>query len=201
VGARNRGRAALGFSVHTGWAAALALGGPAREPEVLDRRRVEMILGSDPGKPPYVYHAARALDLRGAEKLVREYTAVSRKKADAAVKEMVAALKERDMEVVAGAVLVADKGTTPSLEAILASHTLIHAAEGEMYRSVIRDAIGAAGIAARDVRAKEVKARAAAALGTTEAKLGDWLERIGRAAGKPWAKDQKDACLAALLAL
>jgi hypothetical protein len=45
-----------------------------------------------------------------------------------------------------------------------------------------------------------VRARCWAAR-TAEAKVGDWLDEIGRAAGRPCAKDQKDACLAALLAL
>ncbi len=187
--------------MHTGWAAALALAGPAREPVVLDRREVEMIAGSDPEKPPYVYHAGRNLDLRAAEKLVRESAAVSRKKAEAAVREVVAALAGEGYEIVAAALPVSDRAVSAPLESILASHALIHAAEGELYRGAIREAVQEVGIEVRTVRAKEIPARAAAALGIPEAKIADWLARLGRAAGKPWAKDQKDACLAAVIAL
>jgi hypothetical protein len=196
---RKRTRAALGFSVHTGWAALVAAAGPVGAPLVVDRRRVEMIVGGDPGKPPYVYHAARNLDLRAAERLVREWTEVSRTKARAAVRAAIADLE--GCEVVAASILVSDRALAADLQAILQSHTLIHAAEGELYRSAIRNAAEAAGLPVVEVRTKEVHGKAARTFGMSESKVAQLLAQIGKAAGKPWAKDYKEAWLAALIAL
>ena len=196
---RKRDRAALGFSVHTGWAALVAVAGPVDDPVVLERRRVEMIPGSDPEKPPYVYHAARNLALPAAERLVREWTEVAQTRARAAVAAAVADLQSH--EPVAAAILVSGQREVASLEAILQSHALVHAAEGEMYRNAIRAAVAAAGLAVVEVRAKEVHRKAAGAFGMTEAGVTQHLGRIGKAAGRPWDKDNKEACLAALIAI
>jgi len=196
---RKRIRAALGFSVHTGWAALLAAAGSLESPLVLDRRRVEMIAGSDPGKPPYVYHAAQNVDLRAAERLVREWTAVSLAKARTAVRAAIADLEA--YEVVAASILVSDRALTANLEAILQSHALIHAAEGELYRSSIRQAAESAGLRVVEVRTKQVHRQTATTLGISESKLVQHLAQIGKAVGKPWAKDHKEAFLAALIAL
>jgi hypothetical protein len=44
------------------------------------------------------------------------------------------------------------------------------------------------------------RGRAAAALRLSEGALATELARIGRAAGRPWSKDHRQACLAALIA-
>src|ERR1700682_3162216 len=61
--------AALGFRAHSGWAAAVVLGGPAASPKVIDRRRIELV---KPGTPGGVqpYHAARELPFAQAEQLI-----------------------------------------------------------------------------------------------------------------------------------
>jgi hypothetical protein len=98
----------------------LAASGPPSALKILERRRIEMIAGHDPGQPPFVYHAARALPLPAAEQLVREAAA-------------------------------------------------------------------------------EAEARGARALGVAPAGVPERLAAIGRTAGRPWAKDQKDSLLAALV--
>jgi hypothetical protein len=199
---RRRGRAALGFSVHTGWAAVVAVS--AETPAsvvVLDRRRVEMMPGKDPGSPRFVYHAARELRRDAAERLIRESTELSVAKAEAALQAAVEELASRDLVVVASGLLAGNAPSATSLEAILASHALVHAAEGELFRGAIRGACAALGIPVTEVRAKELGPRAARALGIPPAKVAQELAAIGRAAGRPWAKDQKDSCLAACVAL
>ncbi len=64
--------AALGFRVHTGWAAMIAVVRPSASslPTILDRRRGKMIAGSDP--PRFVYHAAAKLTLDSAKRFVLE---------------------------------------------------------------------------------------------------------------------------------
>src|SRR2546421_12128826 len=62
-----RARAAVGFRVKSGWAAAVLLVGPARAPRVADRRVIEL---SDPAVPTsrQPYHAVMdAAPARGAK--------------------------------------------------------------------------------------------------------------------------------------
>src|SRR5215510_585205 len=93
-------RATLGFATHTGWAAMIAVAGPAGSPSVARRGRVDMILGSVPGEPPYVYHAAAKLDLRAAERMIAEAAELSTAKAGAALAAVLAELREEGKEVV-----------------------------------------------------------------------------------------------------
>jgi hypothetical protein len=199
--ARKRGRAALGFSVHTGWAAMVAVSGPATSAAVLDRRRLVMIPGSDPESPRFVYHAARELQLEPAERLIRESAELSHGRAKAALQAVVEELGTREYQTVAVGIIVGNRPLSAALDAILKSHSLVHAAEGELFREAIRSASRTVGIPIAEVRAKDLHARAATALGVSDGRVAQVLARIGRAAGKPWAKDQKDACLAALSAL
>src|SRR6185437_5651700 len=59
----------LGFRVHSGWAAVVALLDSPPLPEVIKRWRIELVEPSAPGgvQP---YHAARNLDSRDAEKFI-----------------------------------------------------------------------------------------------------------------------------------
>jgi hypothetical protein len=204
AGGRGQDRAALGFSVHTGWAALVALsaGSPAvASIEILDRRTVQMIPGSDPEGPRFVYHAAAKLSPAAAERFVRESAERAASAATEALRAAAAELSARGHRAVAAGVVVGDGRPAPALDAILRSHALIHAAEGVLFRRAIRRASEALELRVAEIRAKELPARAAAALGIAPAKLAERLSGIGRAAGRPWAKDQRDACLAACVAL
>jgi len=196
-----RGRAALGFSVHTGWAAMVAVSsGPDGSTVILDRQRL-VLMGNDPHRPRFVYHAAQKLDPGAAERLVRESVQESAAKAKAALEQAVAEIETKRYRVVAGSIIVGSQSPPRSLDSILKSHSLIHAAEGELFRSAIRSASKALRIPITEVRSRELAARAAAILGIPAAEIDDHLAAVGRAAGHPWAKDHKDACLAASIAL
>jgi len=160
-----------------------------------------MIPGSDPESPPFVYHAARKLPLEAAGRLVRESAELSGAKATAALRAAVGELAAREYQVVAGGVIVGDRPVAAPLETVLRSHSFVHAAEGEMFRGAVRSAAQALGIPVIDVRVGDLRSRAATALGIPDAKVAEALAEIGRAAGRPWAKDHKDACLAASIAL
>jgi hypothetical protein len=160
-------RAALGFSIHTGWAAAVAL---SDQPALLARRRVELA-GAD-HDARFVYHAA-AEHGRAAER-IRKAETIARERAQAALSELL-----RD-HAVAIAAVPPPKRALPALEIILASHPLLHAAEGELYRRAIVDACLAAGL--------EV---------VTPAPRAPTLGKVG----PPWGKDQKAAAALAWAAL
>lgn len=197
VGVRQRQRAALGFSVHTGWAALVAVAGTGSSSVVLQRRRVELF----PGPYRFAYHAAQKLDLPAAERLVRETAQTSGSNAETALRAALEALGAESYDVVGAGLPVGARPVSEPLETILQSHARVHAAEGELYRSSVRDASTALGLPVTEVRARELPARAARALGVSAGSLDELLARVGRAAGRPWAKDQRDACLAAWIAL
>jgi hypothetical protein len=81
----------------------------------------------------------------------------------------------------------------PPLPKLLHSHALIHAAEGMFYRETLIEAAKRQGI-----RTRAITGRAASDFLDAARDLGEALERIGKAAGPPWTRDEKCASLAAL---
>ena len=191
-------RAALGFSPHVGWAAVVAISGPRDAPRVVAKHRIDLATTFETGA---VYHAAQALPIAEADALVR----ASEQRFAAAARDGIAALaaelRGRGLDPVASAVLAGSARPLPPLASILRSHALVHAAEGALYRSVLAGASEACAIPAALVPARELAPRVAAASGFPEARLSSALAEMGKASGRPWARDQKDAALAAWLAL
>jgi hypothetical protein len=176
----------------------LAISGPHDAPTILAKERVEMATTFETGA---VYHAAQKLRVEEAEAFVRS----SEEKFTAAVRARIGAiateLRARDVEPVASAVVGAVVRPLPSLAAIVRSHALVHAAEGQLYRRVLARGSEACAIPAVFVTAQELAARVARATGLPEKRIVSILADIGRASGKPWTKDEKEATLAAWLAL
>jgi hypothetical protein len=187
-------RAAVGFAVHTGWAAMVATDG-----DVLDRRRIVLMSGEDREHPRFVFHAASKLPFAAAERLVADSTELAYASALAELRAAIRGLQEH--EVVACGIVTGGRPLTAPLEGILRSHALIHTAEGVLFREAVRRACEGLGIGAVQVPSRELRPRGAAALGVDEAKVDDHLVSVGRAAGRPWGKDQRDAFLAAAIAL
>ncbi len=179
--------AALGFCAHTGWAMAVTVGGHGR-PRVLARLRLELAAGD-----AHVYHSAAELALSDAEKLLAAAAAAARARADRAVR----ALRDAHGATSAG-IVVGNAPFDAPLEKILAAHPLIHAAEGVLYRQALIEASRAAGLAVAEVPAKQLAAQAAGRLRASD--LPTLLVEVGREAGRPWGKDEKDAYLAACVA-
>jgi hypothetical protein len=167
---------------------------------ILDRRRLTL-MGNDPERPRFVYHAAQKLGPAAAERLVRESVQESLANAKAALERAVAEIETLRYSVVAGGIIVGSQPPPRSLDSILKSHSFIHAAEGELFRSAIRSAGKALRIPVTEVKSRELPERAATILGIAPSEVEGYLATIGRAAGRPWAKDHKDACLAASIAL
>ncbi len=191
---------ALGFRAHSGWAAAVAVSGPPSAPEVVDRRRIEIADAEDPdAKQPY--HAAEGLDLKDAERLVRRCTQTSQRLARAAVGTILAELRAAGHGVVGCGLLQGSGRALPGLAGILASHALIHTAEGQMFRDILAEAGRHHDLPVLEVRERELMARCATDLGLPADKRTRRLAELGRALGPPWRQDEKLATLAAWLAL
>src|SRR4051812_41051027 len=119
-------RVALGFSVHTGWAVMVAIGG-ARKPEVLLRERVALV-----GGVRFVYHAAGDMDLKAAARAIAAAAKESEQTAFEAIDKL------RKEFSLSGCAVVAGPAIPPGeLADIVRAHPMIHTAEGALYRDAI----------------------------------------------------------------
>ncbi len=191
-------KAALGLRPHSGWAALVSIGGPPDSPSILDRRRIVL---SGPGIPKQPYHAALNLRPAKAEELIRRCVDGSRVLASAAFDEAIGELRRNGQKAVACGLLLASGRTLPGLEAILASHALVHTADGELFREAIVHAAARARLPVAAVREKEIWERAEAALEVPIVELRRRIDALGKPLGPPWTQDQKLAALAACMAL
>src|SRR5579864_4187600 len=130
-------RAAIGFRAHSGWAALVAVAGPPDSPQVIDRRRIETcdpaIRGS---KQPY--HAAESLELPDARALLAKCARSTAELSQRALREAIDDLAGIGYRVEACGLTLGSGRALPELKAVLASHTLLHTAEGEFYRDALR---------------------------------------------------------------
>lgn len=192
--------AALGFRAHSGWAAAVALGGSPWSPEVLDRRRIMLI---EPGSPGgfQPYHVARTMDLPKAEEFIKGVIAAIDRSALIAVRDLAEAINAMGQQVSCCGIVLASGRALPSLEVTLRSHAMVHTAEGELYRAAIGRAAKNLSWRCVWVSERELYKLAAKRLRTPELKLKVRITEMGRAVGSPWSADEKCATLVAWLAL
>jgi hypothetical protein len=194
-------RAAIGLRAHSGWAAFVVVAEDGRSsPVVVGRSRIEMV---DPKSPQCVqpYHAAEGLPLPRAEALVEGCTAVARRFALSSFENAVGALKDAGHTLVGCGLLLSAARPASSLAAILASHALIHAAEGDLFRDALARAAEACRLPLTRVREKELLAEAGRALRLGEEALRARLNAMGKEIGPPWRQDEKLAALVAWLCL
>ncbi|HET7291410.1 MAG TPA: hypothetical protein VFM88_03200 [Vicinamibacteria bacterium] len=189
-------RAAFGFRSHSGFATLVVATGSLAKGQVLERRRIELVAAGVPRQP---YHEAQPLPFAAAEALVGRARAEALRAAQVAVAAALEDARNRGLLVQRAGLLVGSGKRLPPLDKILASHALIHAAEGELYREVLRGACEAAGLRVAPVPEKEVRARGAELLGGKDA-LERRLVALGRELGAPWREDEKHAALAAWMA-
>jgi hypothetical protein len=193
-------RAAVGFRAHSGWAAAVAVTGTPRAPEILDRRRIEIADPEIPGsRQPY--HAAEELPFERAKRLLKGCEAGSARLARQAVGKIVEGLRANSYNVVGCGLMLASGRPLPGLESILASHALIHTADGEHFRDAIVGASEHYGLPVARVKEREVYAKAAARFRMPADELQSRVNAIGKGLGPPWTQDQKLAAVVAWLAL
>jgi hypothetical protein len=191
--------AALGFRVHTGWAAMVALAGPAASPRVIERSRIALA-DTDETEALQAYHLAEEAGLAEAARIVDQARRAARTVATRSIAAAVARLRA-DHKVERGAIVGGNSKVPGSLEAILRSHAMIHAAEGELFRTALADACAAEGVSIVEVPSNDLEAQAAAVLGLDGDRLRARIVELGAGLSSPWAQDQKESALVAWLAL
>jgi hypothetical protein len=193
-------RVALGFRAHSGWAAVVAVALVHGKPQVLHRGRIELVDRSVKGSVQ-PYHMARTMTLSDAKLFLRDIINATNKTALENVRAIIAGLAAKQCKIVACAIVLSSGRPLPPLEATLRSHAMVHTAEGELFRAAIAHAGEKCGLRVSGVKEKEIYERAAETLHISPAKLKQRLSAMGKALGSPWTSDEKNATLAAWLAL
>jgi hypothetical protein len=192
--------AALGFRVHSGWAAAVVLCGPVDAPVVVDRRKIQLVkIFSYTFRQPY--HTAEKMPRQDATKFIRSIQSEAKGLALSALRSLQTDLVEGDFKIVRGALLLASGRALPTLEQILASHALIHTADGVLFRDSLRAACARFNLPLQGIREKELFATASKAFGIQPAALKRRIAAFGQSLGPPWSQDEKFAALGAWLSL
>ncbi len=189
---------AYGLKAHSGWAALVALGQTDDEFLVLDRRRIELVEEEWARQP---YHAAEELKPDAARKLVKRGIDSAHRIAMRELRAAVMEERRRKNEVTACAVLVGNPMPDWSIEQILAVHFRMHQAEGVLFRDALVYAARECGVKVIEVPEKTLSTYAEQSLALPSSELSRTLSILGKQAGPPWGKDQKDAALAAMIAL
>jgi hypothetical protein len=174
----------IGVVAKTGSAVAVALSGTAAAPQFAGRREIELV---PPGLVTQPYHAAAGLDPAAAGQLIAQVESAAEQAAATGLRALAAT---RPPGPVYAVVVVVKAVSLPSdLAGILRSHAWMHAAEGMLYRQAVLAGAAGCGWVAHAVEQS--------ALPTAE----QAVNALGRMAGRPWRRFEKDAARAALALL
>jgi hypothetical protein len=188
-------RAAIGFTVKSGWAATVLLIGSPASPHLADSCRIDL---SDPAIPEsrQPYHAGFGTARSSGAELKRLVSSVRRfgRRSVMSVVETYAT-----GHALTGAGLVVGSLNDPGR--IANPHIRIHALEGQLFREVVEQALAAGGLPSSVWRARDLYGAAAKVLRDTEPQIRSTVTALGREIEGPWRAEQKAAAIAAWLVL
>jgi len=197
---RPRGSCVLAFAPHSGWAAAVAIGGSERKPLLLARERLELADALLAGaRQPY--HAIEPLPLAAASARLATFRESAAALAISSIRVLLQTARAAGIEPIAAGILDSSARDPGALETILASHALIHTADGNHFREALASACVALKLPCARIAKRDLPAEAARALKRTARELTATVTRLGRDAGSPWGADQKSAALLGWLLL
>jgi hypothetical protein len=193
-------QAALGFRAHSGWAAVVAVRVDKGVPVVLARQRVHLVeTFTYEFRQPY--HTAKKMPPGEGREFISRMRAEARRLAYRAVGELESRTQEQGVKLTRCGLLLASGRTLPELDKILASHALIHTADGELFREALLHASARCGLRDFRVKERELLDRAGRAFRLRPADIMRRVTELGRSLGSPWSQDEKFATMAAWLAL
>jgi len=193
-------QAAIGFRVHSGWAAVVAVCVEKGEPVVLARQRVHLVeTFTYEFRQPY--HTAEKMLIGQAREFITRTQGEARRLAYRAIRELASRTQEQGVKLTRCGLLLASGRPLPALEKIVASHALIHTADGELFREALLHASARCGLVDFRIREKELLDRAENVLRLKSAALLRRVTELGRPFGSPWSQDEKFGALAGWIAL
>jgi hypothetical protein len=187
---------AVGFRVKSGWASAVLLGGTVVAPQLLDRQRIDLC---DPGVPEahQPYHAAMG-KLQTDEDRIQHLRRLISWAAHQSVSRLLEQCRSAGHRPHGAGLVVGSLGD-PSR--VSNPHIRAHALEGQLFRTVLQDALQSKGLKCLVVPEKQAYSQAAKVLGQSEANLRTAVAKLGAGRSGSWRADQKVAALAAWMAL
>jgi hypothetical protein len=189
-------KVAFGLKAHSGWVALVVVGKQSENFVVVDRRRLELVQEQWQKQP---YHAAETSRGDEARAVVNRGVTAAR---SGAVRELRRTIKlEQQYKVSACAVLVGEPMPKWSTDEILAVHFRMHKAEGVLFREVLIHAAKTCGLKVVTIPEKQLQSQAESTLRIPTGQLPKMLTTLGKTVGAPWGNDQKEATLAAMIAL
>jgi hypothetical protein len=193
-------KAAVGFRVHSGWTALVAVSVEKGVPTVLSRQRTHLVeTFSFKFRQPY--HTAEKMRAEDAGKFISRVREEAEKLAYHSLHAVQIDLKKHGYRLERGGLLLASGRPLPELDRILRSHALIHTADGELFREVLRGASARCGLRVTGTRERELLERCAEVFEFNKVELLRRVTELGRPLGSPWSQDEKFATLAAWLSL
>jgi hypothetical protein len=193
-------RAAFAIRVHSGWGALVAVAGDTAAAEILKRARITIVDRKAAGAMQ-PYHFAKELPFSAAERHLAQCAESSERLAFEGLREAVDEIGRREAMVAGCAILMASGRPLPELPKILASHPLIHTAEGEFFRQAFWKAAEQLEIPVAGFKERDLEQQALRVFGKAAGQANKMIADLGRVVGPPWTADQKNATLAALLLL
>lgn len=181
-----------GIAEHNGWAVVVCVRVVAGVPEVVERRRVELI---EPGLPLMPYeHDTRGLSAADAERLVEEVRESALRCAERALGRLgdVAVIALRKPPLARVPLSVAE---------VHASHHLLARADAMLYHEALRLAAEGLGMGVVTIQKGTERSLAAEVLGITGGHLDALLSGQRAALGPPWQQDHQAAMARAIGAL
>jgi hypothetical protein len=188
-------RAAIGFTVKSGWACAVLVSGRVDAPVVVDSRRVAL---SDPTIPEarQPYHAGFGTARAAGQELAKLVTSVKRF-GRSSISGLIRGYQSDHTLRGAGVVV----GSLIDPVRIANDHIRIHALEGQLFRGVVIDAATRRGLRCALWRERHLLDAAVKAFDRSEKDLRDHVTELGRDIDGPWRAEHKAATLAAWLVL
>ena len=192
--------AAVGFRVHSGWTALVAVAVEKGKPVILARQRPHLVeTFSYTFRQPY--HTAERMQLEQATAFLARQRTETCRLALAAVRSAQDDIVKQGYRLTRAALLLASGRPLPELAEILASHALIHTADGEFFREAMLHACTGCKLTLSPIKERELLVTASATLRRKPAVLTKALGDLGKPLGSPWTQDEKFAALAAWLTL
>ena len=193
-------QAALGFRAHSGWTALVAVSLEKGAPVILARERLHLVeTFTYEFRQPY--HTGGKMLLGQARDFIERVRDEARRLAHRAIHGLQSDLQKQGIALQGYGLLLASGKPLPNLEKILASHALIHTADGELFREALLHASARCGLKDFTIKERELVEHAGEAFRLKPDALLRRVTELGRPLGSPWSQDEKFATLIAWLAL
>jgi hypothetical protein len=190
-------RAAIGIRAHSGWGAVVVI---TEDLDLIQRCRISVIDPKTPGASQ-PYHFAQNKSDPEAQIYLTNCAAIAHHLAFEALRNIINELRQREFTPTNCAIVLASGRALPELSKILASHSLIHTAEGEFFRQAFWKAGEQLNLRITGIPERDLDTSAEKAFGSRAPQLRQKITDLGKSVGPPWTTDQKTASLAALLTL